>query len=45
MSKEKKEMLETLLIDIALYRQLRATHTEDLDDKIERLIEVLKWMD
>lgn len=45
MSEEKKVLLETLLIDVALYRQIRATHTEDLDDKIERLIEVLKWMD
>lgn len=45
MSKEKKEMLETLLIDIALYRQLRATHTEDLDDKIAKMVEDLKWMD
>lgn len=45
MSQEKKDLLETLLLDIALYRQFRATHTEDLDHKIDEMVERLKWMD
>ena len=38
-------MLELLTMYLSFYKQYRGTHSERLDEKIDRLVEELKWMD
>lgn len=41
-SKERKDLEETLIIALRNYKQLQATHFERLDQEIEWLVETLK---
>lgn len=41
-SKERKDLEETLIILLRNYKALQGTHFENIDQEIERMVEMLK---